>query len=95
MLVVLSPLRSFLFFSIIICHRSRFQIKRAALLTPVDHFLCGGGALRYLVPKWLPFFDLYGEWLTPPAYFILSFPTFCLTAWECVVLPMDATSCYK
>jgi len=37
--------------------RSRFQAKPATLLIPIDfsYPFCGGGALRYSVPKWLLF----------------------------------------
>ena len=39
--------------------RSRFQAKPANLLIPIDFSFpfCGGGALRYSVPKWLLFLN--------------------------------------
>jgi hypothetical protein len=47
--------------------RSRFQVKPATLLIPIDPLLGGGGGLWYPVPKWLLFFKLCGEWLSLPA----------------------------
>ena len=43
--------------------RSRFQAKPATLLIPIDFPFPfrGGGALRYLVPKWLLFLNYVGS----------------------------------
>jgi len=51
--------------------RSRFQAEPATLLIPIAFSFPfrGGGALRYLVLKWLLSINLCGEWLSLPAYF--------------------------
>jgi hypothetical protein len=60
--------------------RSPSQAKPAILLIPIDFSfpICGGGALRYSVPKWLLFLNQCGEWFSLRVFFFSFLFSSCL-----------------
>jgi hypothetical protein len=55
------------------CYAGNGHQHPATLLIPIDLFLIRfGGGVQYLVPKWLIFLDVCGEWFPLPAQFFSS-----------------------